>query len=195
MYIGERFFTQEELESFSFKSLGKNVLIKRNVGMFFIENISIGNNVRIDDFTIIVASREDVILKSNTNIASHCYIAGSDGFVMDEFSTLAPGVKIFSGSDDYSGEKLTGVTVPKEYVGGEHGKVHIGRHCIIGAGSIVLPSVNIEEGCAIGALSLVTKDLESWKIYAGIPVKKIKDRSKKLLELEILYKGDGTKKK
>ena len=38
MDIGERFFTQEELESFSFKSLGKNVLIKRNVGMFFIEN-------------------------------------------------------------------------------------------------------------------------------------------------------------
>lgn len=188
MHVGERFFTQEELESFGFKSLGKNVLIKRNVGMFFIENISIGNNVRIDDFTIIVASREDVVLKSNVNIASHCYIAGSEGFVMDEFSTIAPGVKIFSGSDDYSGEKLTGATVPKEYMGGKYGKVYIGRHCIIGAGSVVLPSVNIEEGCAIGALSLVTKDLESWKIYAGVPVKKIKDRSKKLLELEVLYR-------
>ena len=191
MHAGEGFYTDEELSFLGFRSIGRNVKIKRNVGIFFTENVSIGDNVRIDDFTIIVASREQVILESNVNIAAHCYIAGSEGFIMGEFSTLAPGVKIFSGSDDYSGEKLTGATVPKEYMGGKHGKVYIGRHCIIGAGSIVLPSVNIEEGCAIGTLSLVTKDLEPWKIYAGIPVKKIKDRSKKLLELEILYRGMG----
>jgi len=188
MHIGSTFYDQSELKNFGFKHLGKNVLIKRNVGMFFTENISIGNNVRIDDFTIIVASREEVVFKNNTNIASHCYIAGSEGFILEEFSTFAPGVKIFSGSDDYSGEKLTGATVPKEFMGGKHGRVYIGKHCILGAGTIVLPDIAIGEGCSIGALSLVTKDLSSWGIYVGIPVKKIKDRSKKLLELELRYK-------
>ena len=187
MHIGARFFEQEELQDFGFKYLGKNVQIKRNVGIFFTENVSIGDNVRIDDFSIIVASREPVIIGSNTNMAAGCYIAGSEGFEMKEFSTFAPGVKIFSGSDDYLGFKLTGATVPKEYTGGEHGKISVGKHCIIGTDSVVLPDLTIEEGVAIGALSLVKKDLPAWGVYAGNPLRRIKERRKDLLELERKY--------
>lgn len=188
MHTGERFYTDEELLLLGFRSIGKNVKIKRNVGIFFTENVSIGDSVRIDDFTIIVASREQVILESNVNIASNCYIAGSEGFIMKEFSTFAPNVMVFSGSDDYSGRKLTGATVPKGYTGGKHGLVTVSKHCIVGAGSVILPSVILEEGVAVGAMSLVNKDLSAWGIYVGIPVKKIRDRSKELLELETLYK-------
>ena len=105
MHVGEEFYKEEDLNGFGFKSLGKNVKIKKNVGLYFTENISIGDNVRIDDFTIIVASKEPVVLGNNVNIASQCYIAGSEGFIMKDFSTFAPQVKIFTGSDDYLGYK------------------------------------------------------------------------------------------
>ena len=55
---------------------------------------------------------------------------------------------------------------------------------IIGANSVILPNVTIKEGSSVGALSLVTKSLESWYVYFGIPVKKLKKRSKNLLDLE-----------
>jgi len=190
MHLGHSFYKQEELENFGFKNLGKNVLIKRNVGIFFTENVSIGDNVRIDDYSIIVASREPVILNSNVNFASFCYLAGSEGIEIEEFSTFAPGVMLFSGSDDYSGNKLTGATVPKKYMGGEHGKIIIKKHCILGAQTVVLPNIKIGEGVAVGAMSLVNKDLFEWGVYAGTPVRRIKERSKNLLKLEKQYRGE-----
>ena len=184
MHIGERFYTQDELQTLGFKSLGKNVLIKRNASIYFTENICIGDNSRIDDFTVLVASRELVSIGSYVHIASHCVIAGSEGFVMEDFSGLAPRVNVFTGSDDYSGQKLTNPTINREYTGGNHGKVVLGRHVIIGAGSTIFPGCVLSEGCSVGAMSLVNKNLNAWTIYAGIPAKSIKGRKKDLLVLE-----------
>lgn len=187
MNIGSHFYSEAELNTFKFKKIGKNVKIKNNVNIFFVENISIGDNVRIDDNVVIVASKEDVIFGSNIHIAANCYIAGSAGLQMSDFSSLAPGVMIFTGSDDYTGIKMTNPTVDKKFIGGPSGLVKIGRHVIIGAGTVILPKVKIEEGASIGAMSLVNRDLLPWMVYFGIPVKRLKSRSKKLLELEKEY--------
>lgn len=184
MHIGSNFYSDDELKSFKFKSLGKNVKIKKNVAIYFVENITIKDNVRIDDNTVIVASNNSTTIGNYVHIASNCYIAASEGLKMEDFSGLAPGVNIFTGSDDYSGKKLTNPTVDRKYIGGKSGEVVLGRHVIIGSNSVILPGVHIGEGSSVGALSLVTKSLESWGIYFGTPVKKIKARSQKLLELE-----------
>ena len=47
------FYTKQEIASFKFKSVGNNVLISRKASIFSPENISIGNNVRIDDFCLL----------------------------------------------------------------------------------------------------------------------------------------------
>lgn len=184
MHIGADFYSLEEIEGFGFKSLGKNVKIKKNASIYFSENVQIGDNVRIDDFSIIVASNNITTIGSNVHIAAHCYIAASEGFEMKDFSGLAPGVNIFTGSDDYSGEKMTNPTIDKVYTGGAKGTVVINRHCIIGSGAVILPNVTIGEGAAVGALTLVNKSLSPWGIYFGIPAKKIKNRSQNLLNLE-----------
>lgn len=186
MHIGTSFYSEKELRQFRFRSIGKNVFIKKNVGLYFIENICIGNNVRIDDNVIIVASnkKNPVMIGNYIHIASNCYLAGSDGIDMMDFTTLAPGVLIFSGSDDYSGKKLTNPMVGNPYIGGKSGKVTLCKHVIIGAGSVVLPDVTIKQGSSVGALSLVNKDLNPWGVYSGIPAKKIKSRYKDVLKLE-----------
>ena len=189
MNLGTCFFSEKELKKFNFFFLGKNVLIKKNVGFYFIENISIGDNVRIDDHVIIVASKKKnpVIIGNHVHITANCCLSGSDGIELMDFCTLAPGVQIFSGSDDYSGKKLTNPTVDRKYIGGKAGKVTLKKHVIIGANSIILPKVTINEGSSVGALSLVNKSLDPWGVYAGIPVKKLKNRSKNLLKIENIF--------
>lgn len=53
------------------------------------------------------------------------------------------------------------------------GPIIIGNNTFIGLNAIILPNVKIGDNCIIGAGSVVTKDVESNSIVAGIPAKKI----------------------
>lgn len=189
MHLGERFYSDTELAAAGFRRLGRNVKIKRSAGLFFTENISIDDNSRIDDFTVIVASREPVTIGMHVHIASLCYIAASDGFTMEDFSGLAPGVLIFTSSDDYTGKKLTNPTLPRHLIGGPAGPIRLGRHVIVGAGTVILPNVTIAEGASVGARSLVKQSLLEWGIYAGSPARLLRPRSREMLVLEQEYLG------
>jgi galactoside O-acetyltransferase len=103
---------------------------------------------------------------------------------MDDFSGLSSRVSIYSSSDDYSGKSLTNPTVADKYRNVHHADVHLQKHVIVGAGSIILPGVVIGACSAIGALSFVTKKIGSNLIASGNPIKVIKKRKDKLLELE-----------
>ncbi|MFV0453636.1 MAG: acyltransferase [Pseudomonas sp.] len=103
---------------------------------------------------------------------------------MEDFSGLAYQVKVFSQSDDYSGRTLTNPTVPDSYKNETKKAVRLGRHVIVGAGSIVFPGVEIAEGCSVGAMTLIHKSTQAWGVYLGNPARRIKERKKDLLELE-----------
>jgi len=182
------FYTEEELKEIGFARIGKNVLISRKASIYSPELIEIGNNVRIDDFCILSGK---IKIGNYVHIAAGCYLfAGDAGIELNDFSGLSSRVTIYAVSDDYSGDFLTNPTIAEAYRGIIQGKVNLGKHAIIGAGAIILPNVSVGEGAAIGAMSLVSKSIGSWKIAVGIPAKEIKDRSKKLLELERKFLAD-----
>lgn len=79
---------------------------------------------------------------------------------------------------------MTNPMVPDRYKDVKEAQVVLKKHVLIGAASIVLPGVTLEEGSVIGAMSLVKNSTESWSVNAGIPAVKIKDRKKDLLKLE-----------
>ena len=69
--------------------------------------------------------------------------------------------------------------IPTEYKGNlKIGTVEINQHCIVGANSTILPNVVLNTGSCVGANSLVNSNLTSWKLYAGVPAKIIKERDK-----------------
>lgn len=105
---------------------------------------------------------------------------------MADFSGVSQGAKIYSASDDYSGAALTNPTVPKKYLKVDVAPVVLGRHAIVGAGSIVLPGAILSEGAAIGAMTLIKHGFKTadWSVYFGSPARKIADRAKALLEAE-----------
>src|SRR5262249_5190895 len=107
-----------------------------------------------------------------------------------DFANVSSGVRIYSISDDYSGESLTNATIPEEFKKLCLGQVVIGRHAIIGSGSVVLPGAHVADGCAIGALSLVNKPTDPWGIYAGVPARRLRNRSREMLSLEMRFLRD-----
>lgn len=179
------FFSREQLEKLRFKSLGNNVLVSDKASIYNHGEIELGDNTRIDDFCVISGK---VTIGRNVHIAVFCNVAGGEkGVVMEDFSGLAYGCQVFSQSDDYSGRSLTNPTVPNRYKSETKLSVHISRHCIVGASSIILPGVTLGEGTSVGAMTMVTKDTEPWSIYFGIPAKRLKTRRRDLLELEKAY--------
>ncbi len=179
------YLSDAALSRMGFKRLGKNVRISEKASIYNAEDIEIGSNSRIDDFSVISGR---VSLGRNVHVTVFCNVAGGEnGVFLDDFSTLAYGCHVFSQSDDYTGKTLTNSTVPDEYKKEIKARVHVMRHSIVGAGSIILPGVILEEGTSVGAMSLVTKSTEPWSIYVGIPAKKIKPRSRDLLALENDY--------
>lgn len=53
--------------------------------------------------------------------------------------------------------------------------VYIGKNCFIGAGSIIMPGVEIGDSVIVGSGSVVTKSFGSNIIIAGNPAKVIRD--------------------
>lgn len=180
---GAGYIAADTLRGMPFRSLGKNVLVHERAVLVNIENIAIGDNTRIDGGATIVATAP-VTIGSYVHIGAECYLAGGGGIEMEDFSGLSQGVKVYSVSDDYSGARMTNPTVPKEYLGVQAAKVTVGRHVIIGAGSVILPGVVLGEGSAVGALSLVRTATAPWGIYFGTPARRISDRKKDLLQFE-----------
>ena len=82
---------------------------------------------------------------------------------------------------------MTNPTVPDEYKHELKSLVRVGRHCIVGTGSVILPGVVLAEGTSVGALSLINKSTQPWSIYAGRPARRVKSRSQDLLSMEKSY--------
>lgn len=178
------FLSQEQLSDLSFAQIGDDVFISENAVIVGCENIKLGNNVRIDPFSVIVANEGFLYLGEYTHIAGGCHLSCVGGIVIQDFGVLAHGVKLYSGSDVYDGSGLTHPLIAREFKNLEIGQITLEKHVIIGANSVVLPGCSIRIGTSVGAHSLVKKDLNEWSLYAGVPAKKIGERSKQLLELE-----------
>lgn len=181
------FLSQRDLKRKQFKYLGHGVKISDKASFYNPSNISIGDYSRIDDFCILSAGSGGIFIGRNVHISVYVSLIGEGKIYIDDFSALSSRVSVYSSNDDYSGNYMTNPTIGPQFTNVTHGDVYIGKHVIIGAGSIILPNVNIEEGVAVGALSLVKSNCKSFHIYAGIPAKVIKKRKKRLLGLAKKY--------
>lgn len=175
------FYSKNELSELGLKRFGENVLISKKCSIYGAENISVGNNVRIDDFCI---------LSGNINIGNYVHISaysalyGSMGIKIADYCGISSRCTLLSASDDFSGEFMINPTVPKEFTNVTGGLIKLEKFVQIGVNSVVMPKITLKEGSVVAAMSFVNENLDGWTIYAGIPVKKIKARNKNIIELE-----------
>lgn len=182
------FYPEEELIQLGLNKIGKSVFVSRKASIYGAENITLGDSVRIDDFCI---------LSGNIHIGNYVHIAaytalygGKEGIYISDFANLSSRVTVYSISDDYSGKSMTNPLIPDSYKSLISKKVLIEKHVIVGSTSVILPGVTLAEGGAFGSFSFINRNTEPWSIYAGIPVKKIQERDKNIIDLEKQFYED-----
>ncbi|MFN4020335.1 MAG: acyltransferase [Erythrobacter sp.] len=181
------FLTEGELAEVGFAALGRNVCISRKTSIYGAARIAIGDNARIDDFCVLSAGAGGIEIGRHVHLAVMCVIMGAEKITLHDFSGCSSRVSIYSSSDDFSGAAMTNPTVPAEFTNVKSRPVSIGRHVIIGAGVVILPGVTIADGSAVGALSLVTRDIPPHEIHAGAPARKAADRKTDFYALEARF--------
>ena len=189
------YLSQSELGDLGLGAVGENVLIDKTAAIFGAGDIHIGDNVRIDCFVVLTAGPKELRIGQNVHIAAGVQIFGGGGVFLDDFTGLSGRVSIHSVNDDYSHGYLTNPTVPEKFRNVTAASVHLARHALVGAGSVVLPGVLVGKGASVGALSLVNKSIPEFTIVAGNPLRRIGTRDEaRLGELEDAYLGEGKRR-
>ena len=176
--------SRDAIESMGFAKVGDNVQISDRASFYGISRIALGGDVRIDDFCVVSAGVGGIFIGRHVHIAVYSSLIGAGKITLGDFCNISSRVSIYSSNDDYSGANMTNPTVPSEYTYVKHADVLLGKHVIVGSGSVILPGVTLEEGVAIGALSLVSRNCEAFGIYVGNPARRVKERKRGLLSLE-----------
>lgn len=90
-------------------------------------------------------------------IGEDCLLSSSISFF-----THDGGVKVLNSLGYFDGQRMDKV-----------GKIVVGNNCFIGHGTKIMPGVTIGDNVIVGACAIVTKDVPSNSVVAGIPAKVI----------------------
>lgn len=158
------------------KYCGHDVVLYPLCKIIRAHNMEIDDNSRIFDFAFIDAG-ESLKIGKYSFITWHCLIEGGAKCIIGNRCFVGPGSKLLTSTYKFHGfytnEKLPGGTCATQY-----GDIIMEDDSYIGANCTIMPGVTIREGALIGANSLVNKDLDSWGIYVGNPIRKIGVREK-----------------
>ena len=101
------FSEEKDLRKFGIKC-GSNCRMHSTVIVSHPENLKLGNNVRIDSFTTIVNPRK-IHIGNFIHVGSHALLhAGAEEIHLKDFCGVSSGTKIFTQTDDYSGQDFYG---------------------------------------------------------------------------------------
>ncbi|MGP8173714.1 MAG: acyltransferase [Terracidiphilus sp.] len=138
-----------------FMHIGRNVTIRKGVRLETIQSdpenppeLRIGDNVNIEQNVHIVCHSR-VVIGNNVSITGHCAIVD----VTHTYNDIDDPVKIGS------------------RIQSERSFVEIGDGSFVGFSAIIMPNVRIGRHCVVGALSLVTKDVPDYSVVVGNPAR------------------------
>ncbi len=134
------------------KKCGKDLYVQEGVKIKWLNRVSIGDRVAINEF---------------------CWFEGSGEIEIGNGVWIAPGVSIASFDHVHTARVHDLMAQDKIY-----GKVVIENNVWIGTNCCILKGVKIGEGAVVGAGSVVTKDVLPYTVVAGNPAKKIRDVDK-----------------
>ena len=137
-------------------------------------NVAFGNNVSLSAFTILLGVRPQAKIEigNNIRIAHHLQISCANSVKICSDVNIAPCVFI----TDHN-HKFENPDVPIKEQGismKPNASVEIGEGSWIGTKAVIVGDVKIGRHCVIGAGSVVTKDVPDYSIVVGSPAIVIK---------------------
>ncbi len=136
------------------------------------ENIRIGHNFRAMGFNYLYGGEGEISIGNNLSMNTNVQIGASGGkIVIGNDVLIGPNVVIRAADHGTLKQAL----INKQSHAG--GTIVVEDDVWIGANSVILRGVRVGRGTVVAAGSVVTKDTEPYSIVAGIPAKKIAERS------------------
>lgn len=128
-------------------------------------------NVKIGLHTII-SNKRNVTIGNNTYINSGMLFAGKNSeIIIGDNCLISYNVHIRTISHNYIDKKRLILEQ-----GNFEKTIIIGNDVWIGYGAQIMPGVKIGDGSVIAAGAVVTKNVEPYKVVAGVPARVIKER-------------------
>lgn len=148
---------------------GKRATVRKKIrfDVFPYHRFILGDRSTIEDFCTVNNAVGDIRIGNHTRIGIGSVLIGP--VEIGSQVRLAQNVVVTSLNHNY-----TDVTVPISEQGVQVEKVSIGDETWIGANSTILPGINIGKHCVIGAGSVVTRDIPSFCVAVGNPAKIVK---------------------
>jgi acetyltransferase-like isoleucine patch superfamily enzyme len=161
---------------FLFGTYGKDVYIEPGVEINRPRFVHVGNHVRIKRNTSINLHPRDkkskeglLFIRDHTIISEGCVISVLNSIIIEENVIVGPRVMIIDNT-----RKPGDVNYPIMDQELEVGHVHIGADSFIAYNACILPNVTIGRHCIIGALSVVNRDIPPYPVAVGAPAKVVK---------------------
>lgn len=165
------------------KYCGSEVLIGECVFFTNPSGVVLNDRVRIDPFSLITTGLE---VGSNVQICSHTVLGGGakHTIYLGDWTFIGYGSKLFCGSECYSGE----YGPVNDFWGNNrvfHGDIRFNNYSGVASDVIVMPGIELPEGCKIAAKSFVYSsrllkpwyvmmNKYSWKFWEGPKLKPYK---------------------
>lgn len=131
-------------------------------------NFSLGRKSVIESYCCINNAVGDVIIGDHTRIGIHCTVIGPVS--IGNNVNLAQGITVTALNHNFED-----VTRRIDEQGISTKPVTIGDDVWIGANAVILPGVTIGRHVVVAAGAVVTKDVPSFSLVAGVPAKVIKE--------------------
>lgn len=162
------------------QGVGRNIVLGRGIRIEHPECIAIGDNVFLNDYCWLSVLRENrerdmplQMLSPHLSIGSGTYIGRFATLACINRITIGRDVlisdRVFIGDSEH-GFARTDLPVKDQYMNSP-GPVDIGDGTWIGIGVSILPNVCIGSNCVIGAGAVVTRDIPSFSVAAGVPAR------------------------
>ena len=161
--------------------VGENVIIQKHVSFYGLKYISIGDNTVVQKYTSINAHYQyknqifnpNIIIGKNCNIGPYNHITSVNKIVLKDGVLTGNRVTISDNNHgSFSYKDMLILPADRKIV--SKGDVEIGENVWIGENACILSGVHIGKGCIIAANAVVTKDVPSFSLVAGVPAKVIK---------------------
>lgn len=151
---------------------GKNVYIGKHCALKGKSNIVLDDGVTVRPYAQIWSGGGTVRIGRGSEIGERCRISIANSLEIGEKVLLSPNVYITDCDHEY---RNIDVPVIEQGIVQKGQAVSIGDGSYIGINTVIVGNVKIGKHCVIGANSVVTKDVPDYSVAVGIPARVIKN--------------------
>lgn len=161
----------------AFHKIGKGTIVRAPILLQNTQHVDLGENIIIwhGARLEVVTERSGhvfhpkVRIGNGVSIQQNFHLACAEEIIIGEKVAITENVGIFDIWHPY--EDITSPIVEQPL---RTAPVHIGNETFIGMGAIIQPGVSIGKHCSIGANSVVTRSIPDYSVAVGVPARIIK---------------------